>query len=131
MSDIDPIGVVEQYFAALGPTRTDFWSSFDRFFDERTIWENVGLARTIGREEAIAFAKQFPVAFDYMTADILYIAAVGDTVLTERIDYMHDGAGTVVATVRVAGSFQIENGVIREWRDYYDTAGFASALAAG
>ncbi len=126
----DPVAVVERYFAALGPTREAFWSSFDTFFDDATVWENVGLGCTVGRDEAVAFARQFPVDFDYMTVDVLHIAAAGDTVLTERIDYLHDAQGAVVATVRVAGTFLIDGDVIREWRDYYDTAGFAEALAA-
>ena len=60
---------VAKYFAALGPTADHFWASFDKYFDEQTVWENVGLARTVGRDEAVAFARAFPVPFDHMRVE--------------------------------------------------------------
>jgi limonene-1,2-epoxide hydrolase len=48
-------------------------------------------------------------------------------VLTERIDHMIDASGKVLLSAPVMGTFEIENGKIAAWRDYFDSRG---ALAA-
>ncbi|MFC9355222.1 limonene-1,2-epoxide hydrolase family protein [Rhodococcus sp. NPDC057014] len=114
--------LVESYFASLGPTAEAFWSSFDQYFDERTVWENVGLARTVGRDEAVAFARAFPVSFDHMRVEDLLMSSSGNKVLTERVDHFCTADGTPLLTIRVAGVLEAENGRLLHWRDYFDTA---------
>jgi limonene-1,2-epoxide hydrolase len=95
------------------------------YFLPTTVWENVGLATTTGPDEAIAlnqgFESQFGVA--RIRVETLAIAAVGNKVLTERIDNMLDAAGNVLLPAAVAGIFEIEDGKITAWRDYFDSAG--------
>ena len=127
MTTKDPIEVVEQFFAHFGPTWEELIGSFDVFFTPQTVWENVGVAVTTGIDEAKAFTQSFPIEFEYMSVEVLHMAAVGNVVMTERIDHFHDKAGHIVFSIRVAGTFEIENGRIVHWRDYFDT----SRLAAG
>lgn len=124
----DAIAVVREYLNSVGPTAEDFWSSFDAFFDEETVWENVGVSRTVGRDEAVSFARAFPVSFDHMRIDDLVLSGSGNRVYAERLDHFCTGEGAIVLTVRALGVFEIKGRKIAFWRDYFDTAGFAAAV---
>ena len=52
--------------------------------------------------------------------EITHIVADGDTVLTERIDTFTIGGKTV--TLPVMGTFELRDGKIAAWRDYFDLA---------
>ena len=56
------------------------------------------------------------------------MAAAGDVVLTERID--HIGSGDVSFPVPVMGVFEVRDGKIARWRDYFDT-GLLGKMMAG
>lgn len=107
--------------------------SFHRWFTPATVWENVGLVTTTGVEESLAmmdrFAEQSGLAG--IRIETLAIAAQGNTVLTERVDYMVDGDGAVIVPLRLMGVFDLDaDGRIIRWSDYFDVAGFREALAS-
>ena len=129
--ETNAIAVVQDYLSAVGPTAESFWRSFDTFFDENTVWENVGVSRTVGRDEAIGFARAFPVPFDHMRIEDLTLGAVGSRVYAERLDHFCQRDGTIVLTIRALGFFEIRGRRIQFWRDYFDTAGFAAAVGGG
>jgi limonene-1,2-epoxide hydrolase len=95
-----------------------------RYFRPDTVWENVGMATTTGPDEAIAlmagFAEQFGMAT--MRVENLAVAETGNKVLTERIDHFIDPNGKAVGAFAVMGIFEVEDGKIAAWRDYFDTA---------
>jgi limonene-1,2-epoxide hydrolase len=123
--------IVESYFRNWGPTSQLFWESFDRYFDEKTVWENVGLGKTVGRAEAIAFAKSFPLEFDHMRVEQLRMSASGNVVYNERVDHFCSADGTPVLTIRIAGVIEVgEDGRLKYFRDYFDTAKVFADLAA-
>lgn len=60
--------------------------------------------------------------FDSCDWRIVSMAVDGDTVLTERVDaFVVDG--TPIA-LPLMGVFEIEDGLIRRWRDYFDLASY-------
>ncbi|MCV9961891.1 nuclear transport factor 2 family protein [Pararhizobium sp. BT-229] len=120
--------LVREFFDAIVATPEGFWSSFDAYFDETTVWENVGVARTVGSKEASAFARAFPIQFHHMRIEDLVLSGVGNRVYAERLDHFCESDGTIIMTVRVLGVLEIEGGKIARWRDYFDTAGFAAAI---
>jgi len=122
------LAVVREYLNSVGPTSESFWRSFDTYFDEHTIWENVGVSRTVGRNEAISFARGFPVPFDHMRIEDLTVSGDGNRVYAERFDHFCRRDGTIVLTIRALGFFDIHEGKIALWRDYFDTASFAAAI---
>jgi limonene-1,2-epoxide hydrolase len=122
------LAVVEAYLSAVGPTSEDFWRSFDTYFDEATIWENVGVAKTVGRDEAVRFARAFPVQFDHMRIADLALSGSGNRIYAERLDHFCMRDGAIVLTVRALGVFEIKGRKIAHWRDFFDTAGFAAAV---
>jgi limonene-1,2-epoxide hydrolase len=48
--------------------------------------------------------------------------------MTERIDYVRLGRKT--AGLKIAGVFEVHDGVITAWRDYFDPTQFGLQLSA-
>lgn len=96
-------------------------------FTADAVWENVGMSKTSGPDEAMVVLAGFGQQADSlrMRVDTLAIAADGNRVLTERIDHICDADGKSVMAFPVMGIFELEGGKIAAWRDYFDTAGFA------
>lgn len=94
------------------------------YFRPDTVWENVGVATTTGPEEAISWNASIcePFGMVAMRVENLAIAADGNKVLTERMDSFLDADGNVIAAFPVMGIFEIEDGKIAAWRDYFDSA---------
>lgn len=61
--------------------------------------------------------------------EVLHSAVNGDVVLNERVDRF-DMGGTEV-TVQVCGVFEIRDGKIARWRDYFDLASFQKQMPGG
>ncbi len=86
---------------------------------EEVVYHNIGMSPSKGIEDALAnLAGQwamFPATYEF---EIRNIAVNGPIVLTERIDRV--GSVDLVAPVPVMGVFEIRNGKITDWRDYFD-----------
>lgn len=95
------------------------------FFTPDAVWENVGMSKTTGPDEAMGVLSGFgqDPATIVMQVETLAIAAIGDKVLTERIDHIVDGDGKSVMAFPLMGIFEVKDGKIAAWRDYFDTAG--------
>lgn len=124
----DPVALVRDFFDAAVATPDGFWSSFAAYFNADTIWENVGVATTVGPDEAAQFARAFPIRFDHMRIEDLVLSGDGNRVYAERTDHFCRRDGTIIATVRALGVIEMEGGKIARWRDYFDTAGFVAAV---
>lgn len=96
------------------------------YFTPDCVYENVGLTRTTGAEDAVGvldgFARQVP--FISIGVDMLSLMSQGDAVMTERVDHLNDGSGKTLASIRVMGIFKVRGGKISEWRDYFDMTPF-------
>lgn len=101
--------------------------SFRDNFTEATVWENVGWVTTVGYEEAMALNRGFfeKIGMAAIRVENLAVAETGNKVLTERIDHLLDSAGNILASPAVMGIFEIEDGKITAWRDYFDTRTYA------
>jgi limonene-1,2-epoxide hydrolase len=66
--------------------------------------------------------------FDPISFRIRNLAEDGDTVLTERVDEVT--ANGVMAPVPVMGTFEVRDGRIVQWRDYFDM-GLTGRLIGG
>ena len=60
--------------------------------------------------------------------EILSIAENGNKVLTERVDRFEMPGGKKI-DLPVMGTFEINNGKITAWRDYFDLNTFTSQMA--
>jgi len=122
-----PTETVENFLKACATSKEGMAQAFRDYFTPDAIWENVGLMTTTGPEEAIGLMANFEAQLGCVTmvVDNLAIAAQGNKVLTERVDHLLKADGSEAMAARVMGIFEVENGKITAWRDYFDTAGMA------
>jgi limonene-1,2-epoxide hydrolase len=83
------------------------------------VYHNIPMQPCIGR---VAF-RNFIDSFKANSAEweTHAIAATGNSVLTERTDKFVFVDGSIM-TIRVMGAFEIADGKIAKWRDYFDPA---------
>ena len=118
-----PTEIVEQFIDAWN--RMDWDLVMDLLTDD-VVYHNIPMEKLEGKEAAEAFIRGMQVdAVDWIT---LNIAANGHVVLTERLDKFKMSHGKDVA-VPVMGTFEIRDGKISAWRDYFDLATFASQMS--
>ena len=67
--------------------------------------------------------------FDNMEWEILNIASSGNAVLTERIDHISRRGQS--AALPIMGTFEVREGLIVEWRDYFDLAAYQAQWREG
>lgn len=102
------------------------WDAVVDMLSDDVVYHNIPMAPIEGKEAARAFIVGMqPEAVDWQ---ILAIAENGDKVLTERVDNF-DMAGGKKISLPVMGTFEIENGKISAWRDYFDLPTFTSQMA--
>ncbi len=117
------IAIIERMFAEWPKGKAAMYQSMRDYMAPGAVWENVGLSLTHGADAAIECFKGFETILTYhaIEIDMLHIAAHGNAVLTERVDRLVDAAGNLVTPVRVMGVFEMTDGKITAWRDYFDT----------
>jgi len=115
-------------FLAMWETPGGIEKSLRDYFTPATVYENVGLSKTTGPDEASAAFSGFSASLGMarMWVESLHVAASGDTALTERIDHMRDASGKTLMSIRVMGAFEVKDDRIVAWSEYFDTAGLAS-----
>ena len=74
----------------------------------------------VGREAVRAFIEQFVGAFGNIDFQIKRQVADGNTVMNERVDVFTINGAEVA--LPVMGVFEVEDGKIKAWRDYFDMA---------
>jgi limonene-1,2-epoxide hydrolase len=97
------------------------WNALDEthiygLLAEDVVYHNMPLAPVAGLAAVRAHLAAWPV--DECEWELLNIAACGEVVLTERIDRFRRGADRIV--VPVMGAFEVRDGRIVQWRDYFD-----------
>ncbi|HMK63391.1 MAG TPA: limonene-1,2-epoxide hydrolase family protein [Acidimicrobiales bacterium] len=97
------------------------------FFSDDVVYHNIPMDPAVGIEATVAFLAGFMSMFDKMEIEISHLAVRGDVVLTERVDTLT--MGQVTAPLPVMGTFEIHDGKIRAWRDYFDMAQITKMLS--
>jgi limonene-1,2-epoxide hydrolase len=120
-----PAEVVREFCS--GVDRKDL-EAVEALLDEKVVYHNIGSEPAVGRAETLAALKfQFDM-FEPIAFRIRNLATAGDSVLTERVDEVT--ANGVTAPVPVMGTFEVRDGRIIAWRDYFDM-GLTGKLLAG
>ena len=92
------------------------------YLADDVVYQNTGMEAAVGIDatlESLAFqVSMFPTSYEYKTVNIV---ADGGLVLTERLD-MIAGPDGVAHGVPVMGAFEVTDGKITRWTDYFDTA---------
>jgi len=88
------------------------------YFAPDAVYHNMPLEPLHGRDAIRTTIEMFMTPADRVEFETLAIASVKDLVFTERVDHF-TMMGKQVA-LPVAGVFEIRNGKIAAWRDYFD-----------
>ncbi|HET7048505.1 MAG TPA: limonene-1,2-epoxide hydrolase family protein [Solirubrobacteraceae bacterium] len=116
-----PIEVVRRFCAA--------WSDnvgtaeLAAFFTDDAVYHNIPLEPVAGRD-AIAdnidsFVRPGPPGIESIDFRVMNIAANGPVVMTERVDVFTLPDKSF--ELQVMGTFEVTDGKISAWRDYFDT----------
>jgi len=123
-----PIEVVRRFCAA--------WSDnigaaeLAAFFADNAVYHNIPLPPVTGRE-AIAktiasFIRPGAPGIESIEFRVLNIAADGPVVMTERVDVFK--LPNKSFDLQVMGTFEVKDGKIEAWRDYFDMNQFTSRM---
>ena len=108
----------------------DAWNRMDfeaiiGCLDTDIYYHNMPLSPISGREAVVSYLRE-AWTFSACEWTLRSIAASGYSVLTERIDAFTINGRAVV--LPVMGVFEISEGRITQWRDYFDLASYRAQL---
>ena len=107
------------------------WSSLDadklaEYFTEDGCYYNMPTQPVKGRDAVRGFIQNFLATWTETQWDILNMAEAGDVVFCERLDRTKTSSGNV--DLPCLGVFEMQDGKIKEWRDYFDLGTFMKAM---
>ncbi len=97
-------------------------------FADDAIYDNVPMAAVQGTDAIRKTLQGFMGAASEVQWDIVNIVADGGVVLTERVDKFKVNDQWI--ELRVMGAFEVADGKITAWRDYFDMNQFQTQFAA-
>lgn len=97
-------------------------------FADDAIYDNVPMAAVQGTDAIRKTLEGFMGAASEVQWDIVNIVADGGVVLTERVDKFKVNDQWI--ELRVMGAFEVADGKITAWRDYFDMNQFQTQFAA-
>lgn len=122
---VDNAHTVEIFLSALQDQDID---AAGAVLDENLVYQNVGLPTIRGRARTMKLFRGMEGRAGF-EVKIHRIAVNGSAVLTERTDVLV--FGPVRLQFWVCGVFEVTDGRITLWRDYFDLFDFTKAIARG
>ena len=122
----DNVQTIKDFIAA--------WSNLDSdelvgYFSEDGIYYNMPTQPVQGKEQLKQFIGSFIANWTKTNWDTLNIIGEGDVVIAERLDR------TEVRDIKVdlpcCGVFEMEEGKIKVWRDYFDMGTYTKPFSKG
>jgi len=97
------------------------------YFTDDAIYHNMPIDPVAGKEAIKATFAMFTTGVKSIEFRVLNIVADGNTVLTERVDIFE--MENVTIELPVMGTFELRDGKIAKWRDYFDLNQYMTQLA--
>ena len=116
----DPNALVTQFCEAWPRMDADELASY---FTDDGVYHNIPMAPAVGRAAVHEMLKGLGSMISAIRFEVHRQVADGAVVMNERTD--HITMGDRVIALPVVGVFEIDNGRIRAWRDYFDMGQFA------
>lgn len=126
MTDEQPIETVRRFCAAWGAQDLD---TVIGFFTDDAVYHNIPMDPVVGPDQIKATIEGFSGGVESIEFRLDAIAADGGTVLTERMDIFTFANGRI--DLPVMGTFEVVDGKIAAWRDYFDLGMFMSQMPQG
>ncbi|MET8774789.1 limonene-1,2-epoxide hydrolase family protein [Nocardia sp. NPDC050713] len=96
------------------------------YFAEDAVYHNIPMEPIVGRTAIRDFIAGFLTTFDAIDFDIHHQVTSGNVVMNERTDTLRgNGRDTPLP---VMGVFEVGDGAITAWRDYFDMAAINRAF---
>ena len=99
------------------------------YFTDDAVYHNIPVDPVTGPDGIRAMIAMFTTGIDKIEFRVTNIAAAGDVVLTERVDVF--AYPTFTVELPVMGTFEVRDGKIAKWRDYFDLNQYMSQIQAG
>jgi len=96
------------------------------YFTDDAVYHNIPVEPAVGPEAIKAVFSMFTTGVERMEFKIRNIVGAGDVVLTERVDVFV--LPNVTIELPVMGTFEVRDGKIAAWRDYFDLNQYMSQL---
>lgn len=124
MASTDNVSVITDFIAAWSRLDPDELASY---FTEDGCYHNIPVGPVAGREKVRDMIAAFTADWTATQWDLLNIVGSGDLVVAERLDRTQAGDRSV--DLPCTGVFEMEDGKIKVWRDYFDMATFTKAMS--
>jgi limonene-1,2-epoxide hydrolase len=126
MSEQENIKLIERFCATWSGPSVDVPMIIE-FFTDDAVYHNMPIQPVQGKDAIKGVIEQFMTPFERCDWQVLNIAANGDRVLTERVDKF---IGAKNVELPVMGTFDIKDGKISAWRDYFDLGAWTKQMGS-
>ncbi len=123
MNSAQAVALIRQFIDACVRADCDEFASY---FAEDAEWWNAPWEPVRGREAIRETLRRGAQHMKALPWEIRRIVAEGDVVMTERVDHFMVGAARI--SVPCMGIFELRDGKIAAWRDYWDLRQFERQL---
>ena len=123
MAGTDNVAIITEFVAAWSRLDADELASY---FTEDGCYHNMPVGPVTGRDNIRRMIAAFTADWTATEWDLLNIVGAGEVVIAERLDRTQVGEKAV--DLPCTGVFEMENGKIKMWRDYFDMATFTQAI---
>jgi limonene-1,2-epoxide hydrolase len=100
------------------------------FFTDDAVYHNIPFEPVTGKDNIAdniaSFIRPGPPGIERIEFHVTNIAASGPVVMTERVDVFTLGGKTF--DLQVMGTFEVNDGKIKAWRDYFDPSQFNNQI---
>ena len=120
----DALDLVLRFCEAFGKGATP--SELVDYFADDAVYHNMPVEPAVGREAILGLLNMFVTPAERVEFQVRNIVARGNTVLTERVDVFQLPSATI--NLPVMGTFEVSDGKIVAWRDYFDLNQYMSQL---
>jgi limonene-1,2-epoxide hydrolase len=108
------------------------WSRLDpeelaAYFCDDGVYHNMPMQAVAGRQNIEQMIRGFTASWTETRWEILHLVAQGDVVIAERVD--RTKAGDKAVDLPCTGVFEMQDGKIRVWRDYFDLATYTNGMS--
>jgi limonene-1,2-epoxide hydrolase len=123
--------LVVDFLHGWGPNWDGIVANYEKYVADDFFWFNAGLPECHSKAQGMEFIAGLndivgeDGGYGSVDFEIVNVVSKGDFVVTERIDNNLTGNGnTIGGHTKVLGIFEVRDGQIKSWRDYFDPRGF-------
>lgn len=92
------------------------------FFSIDAVYHNIPLDPVRGRDSIRQTLESFMETGGFVSVDVTNIVSDGGRVVVERVDHFTVSGKT--SSLPIMGIFEVQDGLITAWRDYFDLGRF-------